>query len=80
MIMKLVLVLSIVVAAALLLMTWLRWSFQAAKPDEWLLRVRHGRLVNAGVGITLWRRLGDMVVRFSKHRTTGHLRHRSAER
>jgi uncharacterized membrane protein YqiK len=36
-----------------------------AQPDEWLLRVRNGRPVNAGVGIYLVRRPGDVVVRFT---------------
>ena len=37
----------------------------AAQPDEWLLRIRGGRLVNAGIGISLWRLPGDVVVRFT---------------
>src|SRR5262249_24855584 len=37
----------------------------AAQPDEWLLCIRNGRLVKAGVGISLWRRPGDVVVRFT---------------
>jgi hypothetical protein len=36
-----------------------------AQPDEWLLRIRNGRLVDAGVGIWLLRRPGDRVARFS---------------
>lgn len=36
-----------------------------AKPDEWLLCVRDGRLVAAGIGIARLRRPGDTVVRFS---------------
>ena len=36
-----------------------------AQPDEWLLCIRNGRLVRAGVGIRLWRRPGDVVVRFT---------------
>jgi hypothetical protein len=36
-----------------------------AQPDEWLLCIRNGRLVRAGVGIQLWRRPGDVVVRFT---------------
>src|SRR6185369_17489337 len=45
-------------------MTLLRWYF-AAQPDEWLLCLRNGRLIKAGVGISLWRRPGDVVVRFT---------------
>ncbi|HEY8210158.1 MAG TPA: SPFH domain-containing protein [Myxococcaceae bacterium] len=37
----------------------------AAQPDEWLLCIRNGRLLRAGVGISLWRRPGDVVVRFT---------------
>ncbi|MEM9692151.1 MAG: SPFH domain-containing protein, partial [Myxococcota bacterium] len=36
-----------------------------AQPDEWLLRVRDGKLVQAGVGIALWRVPGDVVARFT---------------
>jgi hypothetical protein len=40
-------------------------SLVVAQPDEWLLCIRNGRLVKAGVGIYLWRRPGDVVVRFT---------------
>jgi hypothetical protein len=36
-----------------------------AQPDEWLLCIRNGRLVKAGVGIYLWRWPGDVVARFT---------------
>ena len=36
-----------------------------AQPDEWLLSIRNGRLVKAGIGIHLWRRPGDVVARFT---------------
>jgi hypothetical protein len=36
-----------------------------AQPDEWLLCIRNGGLVKAGVGIYLWRRPGDVVARFT---------------
>jgi flotillin len=42
-----------------------RHSWLTAQPDEWLLRVRNGRVVVAGIGITTWRKPGDVVVRFS---------------
>src|SRR3954465_1035471 len=45
-------------------MTLLPW-YHAAQPDEWLLSIRNGRLLRAGVGISLWRRPGDVVVRFT---------------
>ena len=40
-------------------------SLVIAQPDEWLVCIRNGKLVKAGVGIYLWRRPGDVVVRFS---------------
>jgi flotillin len=43
----------------------LRWSWKVAAPDEWLLQVRDGRLVRAGIGISIWRRPGDMMARFT---------------
>ena len=39
--------------------------YVAAQPDEWLLCIRNGRLVKAGVGISFWRRPGDVAVRFT---------------
>src|SRR5436190_441137 len=42
-----------------------RWSWLVAKPDQWLLRIRDGRLVRAGIGISVWRRPGDAIVRFT---------------
>ncbi len=36
-----------------------------AQPDERLLCIRDGRLVRAGVGISLWRRPGDVVARLT---------------
>jgi hypothetical protein len=40
-------------------------SIVIAQPDEWLLCIRNGRLVKAGVGISLWRRPWDVVARFT---------------
>src|SRR5262249_8444340 len=45
-------------------MTLLPW-YHAAQPDEWLLCIRNGRLLRAGVGIRVGRRPGDVVVRFT---------------
>ncbi|MDB4929751.1 MAG: domain/band 7 family protein, partial [Myxococcaceae bacterium] len=42
-----------------------RRFYLSAQPDEWLLCIRDGRLAQAGVGIALFRRPGDVVVRFS---------------
>lgn len=42
-----------------------RRLYVTAQPDEWLLCVRDGELVNAGIGISMLRRPGDVVVRFS---------------
>jgi hypothetical protein len=44
---------------------WIRWSFVSSQPDEWLLRIRDGHMVKAGIGISTWRKPGDLVVRFS---------------
>jgi hypothetical protein len=52
--------LMVVCAAAVL-----RFSRAAAQPDEWLIHVRNGRVLCAGIGIALWRRPGDVVARFS---------------
>ena len=41
------------------------WSFVVAQPDEWLLRIRDGKLVRSGIGISVWRRPGDLIVRFT---------------
>ena len=38
---------------------------EVSKPNEWLLLIRNGRLVRAGVGIYLIRRPGDVVARFT---------------
>jgi hypothetical protein len=40
-------------------------SLVFAQPDQWLLCIRNGNLVRAGVGIYLWRRPGAVVTRFS---------------
>ncbi|MGH7123497.1 MAG: SPFH domain-containing protein, partial [Stellaceae bacterium] len=45
--------------------TVVHWSWIIAKPDEWLLRIRDGKLLRAGIGISIWRRPGDAVVRFT---------------
>jgi flotillin len=42
-----------------------RWVLVTAAPDEWLLRIRQGRLVEAGVGITVWRSPREVVAKFS---------------
>ena len=56
---------AVALAAALLVVLTVRRSLVVAQPDEWLLCVRNGRLVKAGVGIHLWRIPGDVVVRFT---------------
>ena len=43
----------------------LRRLYVTAQPDEWLLCLRDGHLVRAGVGVSVLRRPGDVVVRFS---------------
>jgi flotillin len=52
--------LALICAAAVL-----RFARVAAQPDEWLLRMRNGRVLDAGIGIVLWRRPGDVIARFS---------------
>jgi hypothetical protein len=42
-----------------------RYLWVAAQPDQWLLRVRNGKVVDAGIGIRVLRRPGDVIVRFS---------------
>ncbi len=42
-----------------------RYAWITAQPDEWLLRVRNGKVVDAGIGISIWRRPGDVIARFS---------------
>jgi hypothetical protein len=42
-----------------------RYFWVAAEPDQWLLRIRDGKVVDAGIGIRLWRIPGDVIVRFS---------------
>jgi len=51
-------------AGVLLLVAFWR-LIEVARPDEWLLVIRNGRLVRAGVGIYHTRRPGDVVARFS---------------
>jgi flotillin len=59
-VMLLLLILLLVAAVAAV-----RRLFAMAQPDEWLLRIRNGRLVRAGVGIHVWRWPGDVVARFT---------------
>lgn len=59
-----VLILSVTTLLVLLYRA-LRWSFVTAQPDEWLLRVRDGRLLTAGIGVASWRLPGDVIARFS---------------
>jgi hypothetical protein len=40
-------------------------SIIIAQPDQWLLCIRNGKLVRAGIGICVWRRPGDVVARFT---------------
>src|SRR5262245_5374532 len=49
----------------LALVGWARRLWVAAQPDQWLLRVRNGKVVDGGIGIHVWRRPGDVIVRFS---------------
>jgi len=55
----------LLIAGPVSALIWLRWSFVTAQPDEWLLRIRDGQLVKAGIGISFRRRPGDLIARFS---------------
>ncbi|MEO1269244.1 MAG: SPFH domain-containing protein [Myxococcota bacterium] len=37
----------------------------AAHPDQWLMRIHNGTLIDAGIGIACWRKPGDVVVTFT---------------
>ncbi|MEO0460556.1 MAG: SPFH domain-containing protein [Myxococcota bacterium] len=52
---------SLVVLVGLIL----RRAIVIGEPDEWLLRIRNGRLLNAGIGVFLVKLPWDRVVRFS---------------
>ncbi len=54
-----------IAASALMIGVAARRAYVVAQPDEWLLCVRNGRLAHAGVGISVWRLPGDVVVRFT---------------
>ena len=59
---------ALLVAAPILvavLIGLFRWALVVAPADEWLLLVRDGKLVRAGIGIQVWRRPGDTLARFS---------------
>ncbi len=63
--MSLLMLVSFTVIAAGFCAFLVRYSWIVAQPDEWLLRVRNGQVVDAGIGISIWRRPGDVVARFS---------------
>lgn len=56
-----VFVMSLLLGGGLL---W-RWSLVTAAPDEWLLRIRGGKLIESGVGVSMLRRPGDVLALFS---------------
>lgn len=55
---------GLLAACALAFLAWKTLILTAA-PDEWLLRIRHGQLVQSGVGVMMLRRPGDIFARFS---------------
>lgn len=57
--------LGVALGGAASLRALVRRFYVIARPDEWLLCVRDGRLVHAGVGTSVLRRPGDVAVRFS---------------
>jgi hypothetical protein len=58
-------VLLLFLVGSVLVLSWARWSFVTSQPDEWLIRIRDGKLAKAGIGISIWRRPGDLLARFS---------------
>jgi len=58
-------IVTLVVLCAAVTALVARSAWVVAEPDEWLLSVRNGRVVRAGIGIALLRRPGDTVARFS---------------
>lgn len=59
------LVALLALATLLALAATARRLYVVARPDQWLVHLRNGRLQHAGVGISSWRRPGDVIVRFS---------------
>jgi hypothetical protein len=59
------LALSLLIIASVFALIGARWSFVTSQPDEWLIRIRDGKLALAGIGISIWRRPGDLIARFS---------------
>ena len=60
-IVTLIIITTVSIALAVLIYT----RFVTAQPDEWLLRIRRGVVLDAGIGVRLWRWPGDLVARFS---------------
>jgi len=54
-----------IIAVAMYIYWLLRSRVVMAQPDQWLLRLRDGKLLDAGVGITRVRKPGDTIVRFT---------------
>ncbi len=61
----LALVIAAVAATVLVMGVGIARALVIAQPDEWLLCIRNGRLVKAGIGIHLLRFPGDVVARFT---------------
>ena len=57
--------LGLAVLVGLALVARARSFLVVAQPDQWLLCIRNGKLVKAGIGIYSWRRPGDVVARFT---------------
>ncbi|MDF1664530.1 MAG: hypothetical protein P1V97_22395, partial [Planctomycetota bacterium] len=56
--------LGLITVLALLFLAWKLLVLEAA-PDEWLLRIRNGKLVESGIGVLMLQRPGDIFARFS---------------
>ena len=57
--------LAFFIVGVVVVLLWTRWSFVTSQPDEWLIKVRGGKLSKAGIGISIWRHPGDLIARFS---------------
>jgi hypothetical protein len=53
--------------AGMILILVILWNVLVvgADPDEWLLRIRHGKMADSGIGVMMLRRPGDIFARFS---------------
>ena len=60
-----IITIAVSLGACVVLLAFIGRLVEVSRPDEWLLVIRNGRLVRAGVGIYHVRRPGDVVARFT---------------